>query len=400
MPPTAVFNFASGVIDRRFVESRSTAGTRYNIFGNLETIAAGVAKPTFDPATNEAKGYLAEPAATYLAMRSTEMDNASYWVPGNITPTPDAAIGIDGEMSMFKIEATATGVGTILTRTHAATAAQEYYTIRAKKGTGATVGNKFGVYNATTAADLSFFAINYDTGVITHSAGSGATATPVGHDGVWEIRVPVTSGVTALDSLIFYACFTGATATAGDHAYVGFPDVADKPNLTHIPTEGGNVTTVGGGLTLDLTTHDDIVNPQGFTVVLAIEGDTVGTAFLQTSFEIRNAGTTNRFRVDNVGTSWRAIGTIASANELGTTFGTIGTGRKVMALSIQAGACLGVLQGESVVSLGTLSASLNPAYLHIGQSASNEQVSAPIEMVAVYPRACTAGELTALVNNF
>lgn len=403
MPPTAVFNFASGVIDRRFVEQRTTAATRYNIFGNLETLAAGVAKPTYDPETNACEGYLAEPAATYLAMRSTEMDNASYWAPGNITVTPDAAIGIDGEMSMFKIEATATTTGTILSRAHAATAAQQYYTIRAKKGTGATVGNRFGAYNATTATSLSFFTIDYDTGVVTHSVGSGATATPVGHDGVWEIRVPVTSGVTALDSLSFYACFTGSTATAGDHAYVGFPDVADKPNLTHIPTAGGNVTTVGGGLTLDLTAHDEIVNPAGFTLVCAFDGTHPATSGAdEILFSVGSSASNVIYLNLTAAGNFLLVCNVGGVSEIVSVIGPILAGRNRFAVSIQAGACIAVANGGAVVSMGTLSAIPSLTSLVVGTYpyVGAFQVSAPIEHIVPFPRACTAGELTALVNNF
>lgn len=399
MPPTAVFNFASGVIDRRFVELRSTAGTRYNIFGNLETIAAGVAKPTFDPATNEAKGYLAEPAATYLAIRSTEMDNASYWAPGNITVTPDAAIGIDGEMSMFKIEATATTTGTILNRAHAATAAQQYYTIRAKKGTGATVGNRFGAYNATTATSLSFFTIDYDTGVVTHSVGSGATATPVGHGGIWEIRVPITTGVTAADSLVFYACFDGVAATAGDHAYVGFPDVADKPNLTHIPTAGSNVTTVAGGLTLDLTAHDEIINPAGFTVVVAVN---LGPPTLTTRaiLEIGDGTANNRITLVATPSAIRLSQDAGGISVASLSLSYV-EGRNVIAFSYAAdGSLLFTASGQSVVSGAGDPGPVIP-YLYVGKIFTpGFELGNPIEHIIPFPRACTAGELRAFVNNF
>jgi len=402
MPPTAVFNFASGVIDRRFVESRSTAGTRYNIFGNLETLAAGVAKPTYNPATNACEGYLAEPAATYLAIRSTEMDNASYWAPGNITVTPDAAIGIDGEMSMFKIEATATTTGTILNRAHAATAAQQYYTIRAKKGTGATVGNNFGVYNSTTATSLSFFAINYDTGVVTHWVGSGATATPVGHDGVWEIRVPVTSGVTALDSLSFYACFTGSTATAGDHAYVGFPDVADKPNLTHIPTAGSNVTTAAGGLVMDLTAHDDIVNPQGFTVVVVFDGDPLrnyasGASRIITSFGLTSG---DYISITESGGGLFLESVVSSALAFSMlSLGSIAAGRNVAAISLAPDAARAVLRGGAVQSASPATLAATPT-LHVGGNGGANVAGTSISLLVPFPRACTANELLAFVNNF
>jgi len=403
MPPTAVFNFASGVIDRRFVELRSTAGTRYNIFGNLETLAAGVAKPTYDPATNECNGYLAEPAATYLAMRSTEMDNGSYWLTTNVTITPAAAIGIDGALSMFKVETVATTT-TNFQRTATATASTGEYTIRVKKGSGATDANRFAVYNNTTAADLASLTINYDTGVVTQGVGSGATATAIGHDGIWELRIPITSGMSASDTMVFYACHGGAPGTAGQYAYVGFPDVADKPNLAHIPTEGSNVPTVAGGLIMDLTAHDDIVNPQGFTVVCAFDGDVM----LRTSGldqVIFSAGVSPS---DIIYISHQPFGEMRFIVRAGgvtlasMSIGDIAAGRNVVAASFQAGQCLASLTGNAAVVAATASSLPNFASLHIGGYgfSSGFEAIAPIHLAAIYPRACTAGELQAFVNNF
>jgi len=401
MPPTAVFNFAGGVIDRRFVELRSTAGTRYNIFGNLETIAAGVAKPTFDPATNEAKGYLAEPDATYLAMRSTEMDNASYWTATNVTVTAADAVGIDGGLSLYKVEATATAA-TLFTRSVTATASGQYYTIRAKKGSGATDANQFAVYNNTTTAVLSSVSIDYDTGVLTHAVGSGATAEPVGHGGIWEIRIPCTSGITAGNSLTIYAGFVGGIQTAGEFAHVGFPDVADKPNLTHIPTAGSNVTTVAGGLVMDLSAHDEIVNPGGFTVVIAVDGTNLVGVTGDKMLVSGGVDGDNQIYIQAHNGNWRVVVFVGASPVIVATLGAVAAGRTVLAASFQVGACFGVMQGGSMVSMGTLAEIPAIPELYVGVYAQSPiyQSSAPIELVVAYPRACTAGELRAFVNNF
>jgi len=405
MPPTAVFNFASGVIDRRFVESRSTDGTRYNIFGNLETLSAGVAKPTYDPATNEAKGYLAEPAATYLAMRSTEMDNGSYWFATNATVTPAAAIGIDGALSMYKVEAVLSG-GSVFSRAVTATATAQYYAVRAKKGTSATKANGFVIYNGTTATQLAVLTINYDTGVVTQSIGTGATAEPVGHDGIWEIRIPCTSGITIGNSISVYCAFIGlGTDAAADFAYVGFPDIADKPNLTHIPTDGSNVTTTVGRLLMDLTAHDEIINPRGFTCVMAFRGDSIvaNPGVQKIPLSLGNLTTDYVYLDTNVG-NLRVTVVVASVTIFQATIGTIVAGRNVVAFSISPGECLGVLNNDSVFSLGTLSEMPEMTWLGAGCFIAtplyNYELSDPIEHITPFPRACTAGELRAFVNNF
>lgn len=397
MPPTAVFNFASGVIDRRFVESRSTAGTRYNIFGNLETLSAGVAKPTYDPATNECKGYLAEPAATYLAMRSTEMDNGSYWGVSNVTVTPNAAIGIDGALSAYKVETTSTGVGTILYRTVTVTAAQEYYVIRAKKGSGANTVNGFRIYNGTTATNLINLSINYDTGVVTQSVGSGATAELVGH-GFWEIRIPITVGLTPGDSLLVYAGAPNGVYTAGDYAYVCAPDIADKPNLTHIPTAGSNVTTVGGGLTLDLTAHDEIINPAGFTVVVAVD---LGTpiALPRGILEIGDGSLNNRFTLAATVSAIRLTQDLGGVSVASLSLNYV-EGRNVIAFSYAAdGSLQFCASGQSVVSGAGDPGPVIP-YLYVGQIfVPGFEIGNPVEHITTFPRACTANELIALTRN-
>lgn len=401
MPPTAVFNFASGVIDSRFIEARTTLGTYYNKFGRLKTLAAGVAKTTYNPETKEAKGYLSEPAVTYIAARSAEMDNASYWATTNVTVTAADAVGVDGEMSMYKVEATATA-STQFMRALTATASTQYYVIRAKKGSGATDANQFAVYNNTTAADLSIVSIDYDTGVLTHAVGSGATAEPVGHGGIWEIRIPCTSGITAGNSLTIYAGFVGGIQTAGEFAHVGFPDLADKPNLTHIPTAGSNVTTVGGGLVMDLSVHDEIVNPGGFTVVIAVDGTNLVGVTGDKMLVSGGVDGDNQIYIQAYNGNWRVVVFVGASPVIVATLGAVAAGRTVLAASFQVGACLGVMQGGSMVSLGTLAEIPAIPELCVGVYAQSPiyQPGAPTELVVAYPRACTAGELRALVNNF
>ena len=402
LPPTAVFNFASGVIDRRFVESRSTAGTRYNIFGNLETLAAGVAKPTYNPATNACEGYLASPATTYLPMRSTEMDNASYWVQSNVTITPAAARGIDGALSAYKIEATATAATTYY-RAAVATATSQYFTVRAKKGSSATAGGRFAAYNTTTAADLVSLTFNYDTGVITQTVGTGATATDAG-DGFWDIYVPITSGISIGNNVLFYAGFTGDPQTAGDFCYVCAPDVADKPKATHEPTAGSNVTTVGGGLVMDLSVHDEIVNPGGFTLVCAFDYPAID-------------GSTKFICCANDGSGITYIGidvfnatVYAQAVIAGVDYGSpaqtslVGVGERIVVAASFGDGEVRLVQRGGVVVTTALTAAL-PAFTKLGVGgvpgdAVNYRPGTPIELIAVFPRACTAGELRAFVNSF
>jgi len=396
---TATTAVARGV-GTRFVELRSTDGTRYNIFGNLETLAAGVAKPTFDPATKEAKGYLASPATTYLAMQSTAMDGGG-WSKANCTVTAASAVGIDGAMSMFKVEAASTA-GTTINRSVTCTATSQYLTIRAAKGSGATDCNTYRVVNGTTAAELCRFTINYDTGVITHSSGSGATATDVGHGGIWEIRVPLMSGISVGNTLVCYLGFIDLSETAGEFAYIGFADVADQPNAPHEPTAGSNVTTVAGGLTLDLTAHDEIINPAGFTFVVVFDGSTVSSAASERMIiNLAGAGGNEQIRINiSLGIVYADAVTgglvVASFN-----LGAMSSGRNVVAFSVAENNFSAVARG-SVLASDTSGGMPAVTSLGVGRypPATGHEPNAAISLLATFPRACTAGELQAFVNNF
>ena len=398
MPPTAVFNFASGVIDRRFVESRSTAGTRYNIFGNLETIAAGVAKPTYNPATNACEGYLASPATTYLAMRSSEIDNASYWGSSNATFTPNAHIGADGTLSAFKIEATATAV-TAIVRVLTATATTQYFTVRAKKGSGATDFNIFGAYNITTGSNINFCSIDYDTGVITESFGSGATAREVAN-GYWEIKIPITVAIG--NSFQVYLCTSSGVETAGKFAYIDTPTVSDQPNATPYPTVGSNVTRTAGGLLLDLVSHTEIINPRGFTFVVVFDGSSVSAAASERMIiNLAGAGGNEQIRINiSLGIVYADAVTgglvVASFN-----LGAMSSGRNVVAFSVAENNFSAVARG-SVLASDTSGGMPAVTSLGVGRypPATGYEPNAAISLLATFPRACSAGELQAFVNNF
>ncbi|MCW5648346.1 MAG: hypothetical protein KIS62_01235 [Ramlibacter sp.] len=400
MLPTAVFNFAGGQIDRRFVQARATAKTRRNIFGNVESVAAGVALPDFHGVTKRCIGYRSEQAATYLDMQSTAMDNGAYWNQGNVTITPAAAVGIDGAMSAYKVEAT-TSATTNYNRAALATAAAQYFTLRAKKGSGATDCNNFAIYNTTAAALLADLTINYDTGAITQTTGTGATAV-LDVQGYWCIRVPVTAGITIGDTLVFYVGFSGGPETAGEHAYIACVDVADKPNASHYPTSGSTFPRGADGLTLDLAAHTAIINPAGYTVVVAFDGSSVPS--IGTDLHIlalAGAGGSELARIAIINGATYAQAIAASANQAFLDLSAVVAGRNVVAFSVAADNFLAVAKGGTVQ---TSSSGLMPAVTQIGVGCvpgfTGTEFGSPIESVICYPRVCTAGELRALVNNF
>ena len=154
---------------------------------------------------------------------------------------------------------------------------------------------------------------------------------------------------------------------------------------------------------MDLTAHDDVVNPNGFTVLGAFDGDNVLAVGGRRLLTFGTASASDIFQVDMPSAGvLRAVVNVASVTEIVTQFGAITAGRNVFAVSVQQGACLGVVRGGSVVALGTASAVPDMEEIGVGfyPPTGGLQPGAAVELIAIYPRACTAGELTALINAF
>ena len=207
-----------------------------------DTTASAYNAPRFDydPVTLAAKGLLVEESRANLLLYSNDWSNA-VWAKTNITRTAAAALGPDGTFSMTKLEATASA-GTSCSQAVVATATSHTYSIYVKQGSAATDANSFLVFNTTTATVLAQLTVNYATGVITQTVGTGATAVNSGNS-IWRIIIPVTSGITIGNSIFCYSCFAGAPETAGEFAYASQAQFEAGAFATSvIPTVASQVT--------------------------------------------------------------------------------------------------------------------------------------------------------------
>lgn len=375
MPPTAVFNFASGVIDRRFVEQRTTARTRVGKFGVGQAVAAGVAVADYDVVTRACRGYLAESAATYVAINSEDF---SGWGSSDTGGGFGAAV------------AAPDGTLTAKTWTHPNSTGTFAYGATTKSGVDASGQAVFEIW-------------------VRRQSGSGAFSLVIS-----DVNVLSNSGSVTVDSTWRRVRFTSATLTNTGNIGVGFQGTAGdvfelwQPQLTrgtatgrsYEPTAGSNVTTVGGGLVMDLAVHDDVVNPTGFTVVCAFDGTSLVGASSRVPLSFGILAGSDCY-IDVSAGNIRVNLVTGSVTRFVASLGALSAGRNVFAFSIQAGTCLGVLKGESVVTLGTTPTMPELTDLGIGFYAPSGgfEIRAPIDLVVAYPRPCTAGELTALVNN-
>jgi hypothetical protein len=100
-------NSAAAQTNNILTFTRNTVGTYYNSSGVLTTAAAGVPRFDYDPVTLLPKGYLTEETRTNLALRSTDLSNASWSKTGSgvvaPTVTANAATAPDGTVSAASI---------------------------------------------------------------------------------------------------------------------------------------------------------------------------------------------------------------------------------------------------------------------------------------------------------
>jgi len=151
---------------------------------------------------------------------SEQFDNAA-WVGSNITVTANATAAPNGTNTADKISVTAGGVGTIFYQaksgswdSHGIT-----YSVYVKKGTSATLGNSFAIYNANTSITVLAFSVNYDTLAITYSVGSsGANVANIGN-GWLRVSGTILTGYSSGDTIRGYVGWTGGLWTAGDYIY-------------------------------------------------------------------------------------------------------------------------------------------------------------------------------------
>lgn len=130
------------------------------------------------------------------------------------TVTSDARLAPDGTMTADKV---ASAGSITLTQAVTCPSSAIVFSVWAAKDSGATQANRFGVRNNTTATDLVFITLNYDTGAIAYTVGSTG-ASVVAEAGGWRITISVTAGITGGNSLVAYVGFVGA-ATSGQSAF-------------------------------------------------------------------------------------------------------------------------------------------------------------------------------------
>lgn len=178
---------------------------------------------------------LLEKATTNYLLYSQDFSNAA-WSKTNVTVTVNAIAAPDGTLTADKIEATASAATLMRQVVTTIASTQATFAVYVRQGSGATEANKFAIYNDTTAATIANVTINYATGAVTASSGV-ARAVQLGSTPWWRLEISALTGITSGNDLACYPCFTGASETAGEYAYIWQADLTpDATASSPIPT--------------------------------------------------------------------------------------------------------------------------------------------------------------------
>lgn len=217
---------------------------------------------------NPARGDAYYPTTPKNLLGYTEDFSNAAWTKSNTTVGPIAIAAPNGLVVADKLEASANASvsGQQVYQALTTLGPGNYvYTIYAKKGSGATDANKFAVRDNTTPTNLAVLSIDYDTGVITQTTGSGATSTDVGN-GWWRIAIPFTISTAVGNSIRFNAGSTGSTEAVGEFCYVWGAQVSDSGSIDPYSPVYGAAVTSAAYYAPRLDYDPVILSPKGFLV--------------------------------------------------------------------------------------------------------------------------------------
>jgi hypothetical protein len=185
-------------------------------------------------------GIRIEEARTNLVTRSSD---PSLWGLANFTFTAGSTTGPDGTASGTKVQVTATGGANAYRQIAGVPAAPITFHMLVKKGSGATDGNRFAIYNASTGSDVLSISINYDTLAIAYGVGSSGASIAQLSNGWLRVTLTASSGISAGNTINVYTGYVGASETASEYFYFWNSQVeAGSTASSPIITAGSTVT--------------------------------------------------------------------------------------------------------------------------------------------------------------
>jgi len=176
------------------------------------------------------------------------MFDDAAWSKTNVTVTANAIAAPDGTTTADKVEA-ATTAATILSQNAGAVGTTTMtFSIYGKQGSGATDANVFVIRNSTTSTNLLAYTVNWTTGVVTVTGGSGSVSSVDAGNGWWRIIATVSSGITAGNTMLAYSAFAGGSETAGEFSYIWGAQLETGSTATAFQNVGTDKMSLFSGL--------------------------------------------------------------------------------------------------------------------------------------------------------
>ena len=246
------YTFSSIVIR----ESITGFSRDYTFFiGPLKTLEldfmGGEADVTFTRDTTgtyvDSDGILRDDQPTKNFLLWTNEFNVSPWTTTNSVVTTESALAPDGTMTAATITSGPNaGAGQQMNQSTTLIGNGLYvFSVRVKRGSGDTDLNRFMVRNVTTSAIYALITVNYATGVVTQTTGTGAKMEAL-NDGWWLITIPFLSVATLGNSVNFAIGCTGNVETPGEFIYAWGAQVEAVTDLLL-----GDEMLVNGSFNLD-----------------------------------------------------------------------------------------------------------------------------------------------------
>jgi hypothetical protein len=373
-----------------------------NYIPALQTAASGVARFEHNPVTGESLGLEIEEQRANLAVRSEELDNAS-WSKNGTTVSANAIIAPDGTLTADKVIATATTAFHLIQVAQVTGSGSHTMSVYAKAGEY----SRFAIRESNTTGHGALFDLSAGT-VVTTNGGAVATITPVGN-GWYRCTATVTWGAsqslgitlsTSSNSSSLLETFTGngfsgifiwgAQLEAGSFATSYIPTVASQ-----VTRSADSATMTGSNFTswyrADAHTayseYTVLKAPDATVNSNAVFGYGNGTGDEYVHLDTNNGATQIRGLV-------RAKATTYSASQ-----GTVTAGTTIKAaIALSAGNGAFSANGATATAVNPVVMPL-PTFANIGKNtAFSVFLNGNIKKVAFYPARLTNAELQGLTT--
>jgi hypothetical protein len=370
--------------------------TRVNADGFIELVNDNVPRLDYPlgGAVNGCASLLVEPSGSNLCLQS-EAFNTSWTnvsnnlsISTNVSSTLDPAGGNTADLLTVVTGSTQCQLSQDITTV---SGTSYVFTIFGKKGSGATDLNSFRIISPT---NISTVTINWDTGVLTQTTGSGATSQNYGN-GWWRIIIPFTAGstTTTIQVVTFAIYATGLSSLRwGAQLETGSVATSYIPTTTQAITRGNEVISKTGIASLIGQTEGTIYAEFTNTLVASYVEGYMYRVFADANNEIwaRKEGGTNTYSF-----RWRA-------NSQNTTFLNVAVpnGVNKIAFGYKSGDTALFLNGSQVATTNTdvRAFSVNPTTIALGSTSSGQFFNDRIRAVALYPNRLSNTQLQALTT--